>query len=113
MKEVVEKPPEENMQIEGINNNNVSLAVQGSSEMFSKEESEIPENEIRLYDIRELSDEKQDVLSAHKKYKFFKHNLKQSVETHFPKTLKHGCNQSCNEEYLKSGFVYSKKHDAV
>ena len=31
----------------------------------------------------------------------------------FPNTLKHGCNRSCNEEYLKNGFVYSKKHDAV
>ena len=33
--------------------------------MLSKGDSEIPENEERLYDIGELSDEKQDLLSAH------------------------------------------------
>ena len=31
----------------------------------------------------------------------------------FPKTLKHGCNRSCKEDYLKIGFVYSKKHNAL
>ena len=65
MKEVVEKPPEENKQIEGINNNDVSLVVQGPLDMLSKGGNEIPENEERLYDIGELSDEKQDLLSAH------------------------------------------------
>ena len=113
MKEVVEKPPEENKQIEGINNNDVSLVVQGPSDMLSKGDSEITENKERLYDIRELSDEKQDLLSAHEKYKFFKDNLKQSVKMNFPKTLKHGCNRSCKEDYLKSGFVCSKKHNAL
>ena len=113
MKEVVEKLPEENKQIEGINNNDVSLVVQGPLDMLSKGGSEIPKREERLYDIGELSDEKQDLLSAHEKYKFFKDNLKQSVQMNFPKTLKHGCNRSCKEEYLKNGFVYSKKHNAV
>ena len=65
MKEVVRKPPEENRQIEGINNNDVILVVQGPLDMLSKGDSEIPENEERLYDIGELSDEKQDLLSAH------------------------------------------------
>ena len=86
MKEVVEKPPEENKQIEGINNNDVSLVVQSPSDMLSKGDSEITENKERLYDIRELSDEKQDLLSAHEKYKFFKDNLKQSVKMN---TLRH------------------------
>ena len=113
VKEVVEKPPEENKQIEGINNSDVSFMVQGPSDMLSKGDSEIPQNEERLYNIGELSHEKQDLLSAHENYKFFKDNLKQSVKMNFPKTLKHGCNRSCKEEYLKNGFVYSKKHDAV
>ena len=58
MKEVVENPPEEKKKIEGINNNDVSLVVQSPSDMLSKGESEIPENEVRLYNIGELSDEK-------------------------------------------------------
>ena len=102
---MVEKPPEENRQIEGINNNDVSLGVQGQSDILSKGDSEIPENEERLYDIGELSDKKQDLLTAHEKYKFFKDNLKQSVKINFLKTLKHGCNWSCKEEYMKNGFV--------
>ena len=56
MKEVVEKPPEKNKQIEGINNNDVSLVVQGPSDMLSRGDSEIPENEERLHNIGELSD---------------------------------------------------------
>ena len=55
-------------------------------DMFSEGDSEIPENEERLYDIGELSDEKQDLLSAHEKCKFFKDNLKQSVKMN---TLRH------------------------
>ena len=113
MKEVVEKPPEKNKQIEGINNNDVSLVVEGPSDMFNKGDSEMPENEERLYDIAELLDEKQDLLSAYEKFNFFKDSLKQSVKMNFPKTLKHGCNRSCKEKYLKNGFVYSKKHDAI
>ena len=113
VKEVVEMRPEENKQIEGTSNNDVSLVVQGQSDMLSKGDSEIPKNEERLYDFGELSDEKQDLLSAHEKYKFIKDNLKQSVKMNFPKTLKHGCNQSCEEEHLKNGFVYSKKQDAA
>ena len=109
---MVEKPPEENKQIEGINNN-VSLVVQSPSDMLSKGDSKIPEGEEMLYDIGELSDEKQDLPPAHEKYKFFKDNLKQSVQVNFPKTLKHGYNRSCKEDYLKNGFVYSKKHNTV
>ena len=45
--------------------------VQGPPDMLNKGDSELPENEERLYDIGELSDEKQDLLSAHEKYKFF------------------------------------------
>ena len=63
---MVEKPPEDNKQIEG-NNNNVSLVVQSPLDMLSKGDSEIPDNEERLYDIRELSDKKRDLLSAHEK----------------------------------------------
>ena len=48
MTEVVEKPPLENEQIEGINNNDVSLVVQGPPDMLSKGDSELPENEERL-----------------------------------------------------------------
>ena len=56
MKEVVEKPPEKTKQIEGINNNDVSLVVQGPSDMLSRGDSEISENEERLHNIGELSD---------------------------------------------------------
>ena len=61
---MVEKPPKENKQIEGINNN---VSLQGKPDMLSEGDSEIPENEERLYDIGELPDEKQDLLSAHEK----------------------------------------------
>ena len=52
-------------------------------------------------------------LSSHEKHSKLKNHFKPCKTYISPKVHLHGCQSSCNNEYLHSSFVYSKKENAI